>query len=130
MSHLANGTRRRRQSARRHFRNGHRAAVVRATTAARLYLDGRAPSLAAAAEACGSNITYVRAAIILIQGENTVLMRRVLAGEYPLLAAARDMQKLAELIAAFRRAPSATRVAFARTVGPTTLFDGTLVPAL
>jgi hypothetical protein len=118
------------RSARRRVRNGCRAAVMRALSGARRYLNGEVPTLDAAAAWCGSNVTYVRAAVILIKSENTVLMRQVLGGEYPLLAAARDMQKLAELVTAFRRAPFAARVAFARTVGPSTLFDNTLVPAL
>jgi len=60
----SNGTsRRRRQSPRRHFRNGHRAAALRAITAGELYLTGAAPTITAATERCGSNRIYVKAAI-------------------------------------------------------------------
>jgi hypothetical protein len=70
----------RRQSARRHFRNGRRAAVVRACTAARIYLDGKAPSLAVAAEACGSNIHYIRDAVCLLQADDPALLAGAMAG--------------------------------------------------
>jgi hypothetical protein len=53
---------RQRQSARRHFRHGKRAAATRAFTGARLYLNGAVPTLAAAADSAGSNVAYVQAA--------------------------------------------------------------------
>jgi hypothetical protein len=122
-----NGHRARRN---RHFRNGHRAAAVRALTAAGLVIDGRAPTIGAACERCGSNPAYVRAGITLIRSENKGLIARVVTGKVPLLAAARQVQQLAELLASYRVATAAVRVGFAKAVGPTVLFDTTLVPAL
>jgi hypothetical protein len=49
---------RRHWSARRHFRNGRRAAVLRAITGAKLYLGKSTPTLADAAISTGSNVAY------------------------------------------------------------------------
>src|SRR5262245_16851072 len=60
---------RRRASPRRHFRNGCRAAAARALTAARLYVDKKVLTLAAAAACCGSSVPYVQAGIVLIEDQ-------------------------------------------------------------
>jgi hypothetical protein len=117
------------KSARRHFRHGRCAAVVRAITAARLYLKGEVPSLADAAEACGSNSHYVKAAITLIKSEDNALLNRVLAGHVGLLAAATEMKPRAKLLESYRAATTEDRVAFARAVGASDLFDNVVVPA-
>jgi hypothetical protein len=120
----------RRRSSRRRFRYGVRAAVVRALTGARIYLNGFVSTLAAAAYGCGSNVIYVRAAVIVLKSENTALLDQVLEGDLPLLEAARQVEQLGKLVAAYRGASAADRVAFARAIGPSTLFDDSLVPAL
>lgn len=112
----------------RRMRKGRCAAAVRALTAARLYLDGQVPSLAAAALCCGSCRAYVQAALILIKSENMTLIERVRRGHVPLPTAAKQMKQLADLVNAYRTAGAADRVAFAKTIGPTTLFDSALVP--
>jgi aminoglycoside phosphotransferase family enzyme len=124
--------RRVRQHHRRHrqVRHGRRLAAVRAFTAATLYLENRRPSLTAAAECCGSNPQYVEALVTLIKSENTSLLKEVLAGRVVVLAAAKQTKRLAKLVAAYRTASVSDRVAFAKAVGPTTLFDNTLAPAL
>jgi hypothetical protein len=86
--------------------------------------------LATAALSCGSCVSYVRAAVSLLASENTTMLEQALRGQMPLLAAAAQMKRIAKLVNAYRAASAADRVAFARTIGPTTLFDGTLVPAL
>ena len=53
---------RQRQSARRRFRHGQRAAAVRAFTGARLYLNCAVPTLAAAVDSTGSCPAYIQAA--------------------------------------------------------------------
>jgi hypothetical protein len=123
---------RRRQysSARRHFRAGCRASVLRALTGARGYRNGWFSTVSEAAIACGSNVTYVAAAIVLIESENTTLVDQVLTGKVSLLAAAKEIGRLAELVTAYRKASAADRVQFARAIGPSTLFDNSLVPAL
>jgi hypothetical protein len=115
---------------RRQIRNGHRLAALRAFTAAMLYRDNNGWTLAMAAMSCGSNEIYVTAMLVLIASENTTLLQRVLTGEVSLLAAAREVGRLAKLVTAYRAANATDRVAFARTVGPADLFDTTLVPAL
>src|SRR5262249_51493276 len=60
-----------RQSPRRRFRNGNRAAALRAFTGAGLYANGL--TLACAAMCCGSCTQYVRAAVILRRSEDAVL---------------------------------------------------------
>jgi len=122
--------RHRRQSARRHFRNGHRAAAVRAFTAAGLVISGRAPTIMMAAERCGSCPAYVQAAITILRSENKGLFVDVIKGRVPLLVAAREVKRLAALVAAYRAGSAADRVGFAKIIGPTTLFDSSLVPAL
>jgi len=118
-----------RQSVRRQFHDGHRRAAVRAITGARLYLSKNVPTLRGAAEACGSNVHYVKAVITLIRAENATLLERVIAGKVSVLAAAREVGRLANLVAAYRIASANDRVAFAAVIGPTTLFDTVLVPA-
>jgi hypothetical protein len=67
--------------------------VVRATTGARLYLDGRVSSLAAAAEACGSNINYIRAAVALLKAKDPSLLNLAMAGWVSLNEAADQEQR-------------------------------------
>jgi hypothetical protein len=112
-----------RQSSRRHFRHGQRAAVRRALTAAQLYTSGAKTSLAQAAESCGSNVAYVKAATILLKAENMTLLQRVLAGDAPLLGAAQQAQRMADLVAAYRSANDSDRVAFARTCGTDAILE-------
>jgi hypothetical protein len=101
MHGLIRGRRRSRQSSRRHFRSGQRAAVVRAATAAKLYLEKSVPTLAAAAEACGTNVAYVRAAVALLKAEDPSLL----------------------LVNAYRSATDEDRVAWARAEGAEHIFD-------
>ena len=123
-------TRRTRQSARRQFKNGRRNAAVRGFTGAQIFRSKIAPTIAAAAERTGTSRAYVKAALAILQSENASLVADVINGKVPLLAAAREVKRLGELVAAYRRASSADRVAFARAVGPTVLFDTSLVSAL
>ncbi len=118
-----NGTRRRRQSARRHFRSGQRAAALRALTGAKLYLSGTVSTLAAAAASCGSNIIYIQAAITLIKSEDQALLNRVLAGTVPLLAAAAQVQRVAQLVAAYRGALPQDLAELGARVGPGEIWD-------
>src|SRR5262245_52672889 len=113
------------QSARRHFRNGRRAAVVRATTGARLYLDKAAPTLAAAAESCGSNIPYVRAAIYLLKAHDPSLLNSAMAGWRSLTEAADQERRrlkavrirVDDAVAAWRAWTVAQRAEFGRGAG-------------
>jgi hypothetical protein len=134
MHGLFKETRRRRQSRhrspRRHLRNGERAAVIRAMTAAKLYLDQTAPTVVFAATACGSNAHYVRAAVTLMKAENLTLVDRVAKGHVSLLQAARDVKQLAGRVNAYRTATAADHVAFAHVIGPATLFDNAVAPAI
>jgi hypothetical protein len=114
---------RQRQSSRRHFRNGRRSAALRAVTAARLYATGAITSLDNAAQACGSNRIYVKAATTLLKAENETVLQRVLAGQEPLVVAAHLARRTADLVFAYRCAGAADRVAFARTCGTEAIFD-------
>jgi len=116
------------RSSKRHFHHGERRAVVRALTAARLYINNEVPTLEAAAESCGSCVAYVRAVIILRRAENADLVQDVVAGRIAILRAAREAQRLANLVTAYREAGNPDRVAFARTCGIEAIFD-TLVQA-
>src|SRR6266436_1789430 len=123
MHGLFRPARSRRQSPRQHMRHGVCAAALRASTAARLYLSQTIPNLVKAAESCGSNVNYVRAAIVLLRSENSVLLDRVFRGHVPLLAAASQVERLVKLIAAYRKTDEKDHVAFARAAGPERLFD-------
>ena len=113
----------RNRSPRRHFRHGHRAAVMRAITAAKLYLNKTIPRLGLAAEFCGSNTAYVTAAAILLRSENATLLEQVGVGQVPLLKAAARVKQIANLVTAYRTAADADRVAFARTCGTDQILD-------
>jgi hypothetical protein len=96
---------------------------LRAITAAKLYVSGELRTLAKAAESCGSNDIYVKAATVLLKAESEILLKRVLAGDEPLLAAAIQAKPIADLISAYRSANNADRVAFARICGAEAIFD-------
>jgi hypothetical protein len=149
MHGLIRATHRRRQraSARRHFRRGWRAgviraAVIRAFTGAELYLDKRFSTLAKAADACGSNVHYVRAAITLIQDRTarcpTTVRDSVLVGHVPLLVAANQVRRrrkaeripVDEAVAAWRAWTPEQRAEFGRGTGIAELWDDSIVPAM
>jgi hypothetical protein len=90
---------------------------MRAVTAAKLYASGSASTITTAAASCGSSEAYVKAASILLRAENAVLLERVLTGDIPLLRAAAQTKRIADLVAAYRCADGADRVAFMRTCG-------------
>jgi hypothetical protein len=125
---LTKGSRRRRQSARRHFRHGQCAAALRAITGARLYLNGAVPTLAVAAESTGSNPSYIQAALTLLRADNAPLVNEVLAGDIPIREAAAQIRPLVDLVTAYREAKDPDRVAFARACGVEAIFS-TLVAA-
>ena len=116
----------------RHRRNGHCAAALRAFTGARLFLQEAVPSLIAAADACGSNPRYVKAMVVLIRSENTSLRHDVLRGNVPLLMAARQMQRIADLVTAYRAAATVPKdlATAGEIVGVANLWDTMIVPTL
>ena len=122
--------RRRHRSSRRYFDHGQRLAALRALTAASLRLNGAFSSQAQAAAACGSGVVYVRAAVAILRSEDASVRDEVLTGQLPLLAAAALVEKRAAIVAAYRQATAADRIAFAKAIGPTVLFDNDLVPAM
>jgi hypothetical protein len=134
--------RRQRASARRHFRQGCRAAATRAFTAAELYLGGKVATLAAAAMHCGSNVQYIQAAIVVRQDETASspqkIQQSILEGHVPLLAAARKARRRQEaarvtvekMVATYRGWTPAQRANFGRTVGVAELWDDSIVPAI
>jgi hypothetical protein len=140
MHGLIRGTPRRRQraSARRHFRHGWRAAVVRAFTGARLYLDKKAPTLVRAAEDCGSNVQYVRAAIVVIEDGSLHELALVLTGHLPLLEAASQARlrrkaeciTVDEAVTSWRKWTPEQRVAFGRGAGVSEIWDHAIAPVV
>jgi hypothetical protein len=105
---------------------------VRALTAARALLGFPvvARTQAEAAAMTRSTVRYVVAAAIVLQAEDPALLADVTAGRISLLAAARIARGRAELISAYRRATAADRSALARAVGPASVWDDVLAPAL
>jgi hypothetical protein len=122
--------RKRHRSSRRQFRNGQRAAVIRALAAARLYASDPICSLMGAATSCGSNVPYIRAAITLVKSEQPGTLRAALSGDVSLLQAAAQITCVADLVAAYRRAGASDRILFGRTIGPEAVFSTIVEPAL
>jgi hypothetical protein len=127
---LSNGTAGHRRQSGPRFRDGYCTAAIRALTGAGLVISGKAPSYRVAALRCGSTVSYIAAAVTILRAENRTLLAKVAKGEVALLAAAREVKRLGALVTAYRQASAADRVAFAKAVGPTVLFDTTLIPAL
>jgi hypothetical protein len=123
--------RRRYRSARRHFdENGTRCAVLRAITAAELYLGGKFNNMTAAARGCGSNEIYIAAAVTVLQTEDTALKTAVLNGTVNLFAAAKAMKQAADLLSAYRAANSSDKFAVSCAVSVGTVWDEMIVPVL
>jgi hypothetical protein len=131
-------SRRRRASSRRHFRHGWRAAAVRAFTGARLYLDKKAPTLIRAAEDCGSNVHYVRAAIVVIEDGSLNEQALVLTGHLPLLQAANQVRQrlkaervtVDEAVASWRSWTPEQRAEFGRGAGISEIWDCAIAPVI
>jgi hypothetical protein len=128
---------RKRQSPRRHFRSGHRAAVWRALTGAALYLDKDVPTLAVAAESCGSNIQYVRAAVALLRAGDP-LLDLALAGSISLLVAANQVRRRQKMesvtvdaaVASWCKWTAEQRAEFGRGAGVGNLWDDAIIPTI
>jgi hypothetical protein len=129
---------RKRRSPRRHFRNGHRAAVWRATTAARLYLDKAVPTLAAAAEGCGSNVQYVQAAIAPLKADDPSLLNLALHGWISLIGAANQARLRRKMegvtvdaaVASWRSWTPEQRAQFGRDAGISEIWDCAISPVI
>jgi hypothetical protein len=117
--------------------------VVRAAAAAGLYLDGKIPSLAVAAEACGSNVNYIRAAIALLKADDASLLNLTMAGRVSLTEAA-NLARLqtatrvtvdeavapAVAVASWRVWTPEQRAEFGRGAGVSNLWDHAIAPVL
>jgi hypothetical protein len=137
MHGLIRATHRRRQraSASRHFRHGWRAAAVRAFTGAGLYIDKKVPSLLRAAEDCGSNVNYVRAAVAVLKDGSLQEHALVLAGHLPLLEAANQARlrrkiPVDEAVLAWRSWSPEQRAAFGRHAGISEIWDFAISPVI
>ena len=135
MHGFSNGRKRKQQPRRRwhrYFGGKNRAAALRGFMAARVVLGLPIPrtTIAAAAMCCGSNVTYVRAALAVLKTEDPALQQQVLEGCCSLLATAAEVRNRSALIDAYRTASTADRIAFAKAVGADMLFDNVVVPAV
>jgi hypothetical protein len=94
--------------------------------------------LTAAAERCGSNVLYVRAAIVLIKHETLTGQERVLRGRVPLLVAANQAWRqrkvkditVDEVVMSWRRWTPEQRAEFGRGAGIAEVWDHAIVPAI
>ena len=107
----------------RRMRHGVCAAALHAVTAARLYLSGAILDLLKASESCGSNPTYVSAAIVVLRSENAGLLEHVPRGHIPLLAAANQVRRLVDLVRAYRASDQNDHITCFRTAGPDHVFE-------
>ena len=112
--------------------NSQRRAALQAVTAARVYLAELpwAPTIAVAAECCGSNAVYVRAAIILIKAEDEHALELVLRGSWPLLETAARLKARAKCVSILRETPVSDLPAVTRTVGVDFVWDKLISPTL
>jgi hypothetical protein len=109
-----------RQSSRRHFRCGVCAAALRAMTAARMYLsEGGNITLEEVAARCGSNVAYVRAAVVLIKAGDLILIDRVMSGNIPILTAAKLVEPLVMLLTGHAKASPKVKDDFFEITGCT-----------
>jgi hypothetical protein len=129
LEHVGNGNGHKRQyrSSRRHFDHGVRAAAARAFTGACLYVEGDV-TLGIAAMMAGSNPRYVEAAVAILKAEDTAIVRHVLAGQLSLLAAAEQIHRRANLVAAYRAASADDLLALGRVAGPSAIWDSIVAP--
>jgi hypothetical protein len=107
-----------RRSSRRHFRCGVCAAALRAVSAAQTYL-GEGITLEEAAARHGSGVAYLRAAITLIKSADEGLINAVLAGDIPIMAAAKTVAPLVTLLTGYAKASSKVKDAFFAATGCT-----------
>jgi hypothetical protein len=109
-----------RQSSRRRFRNGVCAAALRAMTAGQMYLsEGGNITLEEMAARCGSNVAYVRAAVVLIKAGDLILIDRVMSGNIPILTAARLVEPLVMLLTGHAKASPKVKDDFFQITGCT-----------
>jgi len=110
----------RRRSPHQHFRDRICLAALRAFTGAELYHAKRGQlTLSECALRVGSNVHYVRAAVVLLEHGDQVLIDRVLRGEVSILAAAASVEVLVKLLTAFKTATPKTRTEFFAATGCT-----------
>ena len=83
-----------------------------------------------AAVATGTTRAAVNAALIVLQNGDEGLAASVLKGRESLSRAADKVRGRVKLIEAFQSATPDDRVAFARAIGPTELFEAAIEPAL
>jgi hypothetical protein len=94
-----------RRSPHQHFRDGICLAALRAFTGAEIYRDKPEElTLGEVALRVGSNVHYIRAAAVLLEHGDQVLIKRVLRGKISILAAAASVVALVKLLAAFKTA--------------------------
>jgi hypothetical protein len=66
---------------------------------------------------CGSNVRYVRAAIVLLNHGDQNLIDRALHGKCPILIAAASVASLVKLLDVFKTASPGTRAIFSDVTG-------------
>lgn len=83
-----------------------------------------------AAIATGTTRNAVHAALIILQNGDENLAANVLQGRESLSRAADKVRGRVKLVEAFKSATPDDRIAFARVIGPTELFEAAIAPAI
>lgn len=106
--------------------------AFQAFVAAHLLLEGvlGIDTAVKAAAATGTTRDAVRDALIILQNGDENLAADVLQGFEPLSRAADKVRGRVKLVEAFKSATPDDRIAFARVIGPTELFEAAIEPAL
>jgi hypothetical protein len=103
----------RRRSPRQHVRDGICLAALRAFTGGEIYrARPKGLTLREVALRVGSGIHYVRAAVVLLDHGDQVLISQVLRGKCSIVTAAASVEALVKLVSTFKTATPETRAAF------------------
>lgn len=106
--------------------------ALQAFAAAQMLREGRIgiDTAVKAAAATGVTRAAVKAAQIILESGDENLAADVLQGWESLSRAANKIRRRVKLIEAFKSATPDDRIAFARVIGPTELFEAAIEPAL
>ncbi len=85
---------------------------------------------AQAAAVAGCSRSLIDAARVILESQDQALLRVVLSGQITLIPAAATVRRRVRLIESFKAASPDDLVELGRAIGPATLFDSLVAPAL
>jgi hypothetical protein len=127
-----NGHKRPYRKSGRHFRDGMRAAALRAFTAACINLGLPIPKQteAVAAAQAGSSLSYAVAMVAIVKVGDEVLLAEVLNGKKGILEAGQEARARLQFVNGFHAMGPGARKAAAQDVGVAEIWDTLILPAI